>query len=43
VMAPDSKPTHFYVHALGPGPDGSLALMEPTRIDLAAAEKGGDE
>jgi hypothetical protein len=42
VMAPDSKPTHFYVHALGPGSDGSLALMEPTRIDFAVAEKGGD-
>jgi hypothetical protein len=38
VMAPDSKPTHFYVHALGLGPDGGLALMSPTRIDLAAAE-----
>jgi hypothetical protein len=42
VMAPDSKPTHFYVHALGAGPDGGLALMEPTRIDLApAAERDG--
>ena len=35
VMKPDSKATHFYVHALGPGPDGRLALMAPTRIDLA--------
>src|ERR1700727_788739 len=26
VMAPDSEPTHFYVHALGRGPDGRLAL-----------------
>ena len=42
VMAPDSKPTHFYVHALGPGPDGRLALMEPTRIDLAAGESADD-
>jgi Calcineurin-like phosphoesterase len=40
VMAPDSKPTHFYVHALGPGPDGRLAVMRPTRIDLAAAQTG---
>ncbi len=40
VMAPDSKPTHFYVHALGPGSDGRLALMAPKRIDLAAAEEG---
>ena len=40
VMAPDSKPTHFYVHALARGADGRLALMTPTRIDLAAAETG---
>jgi hypothetical protein len=40
VMAPDSEPTHFYVHALGRGPDGRLALMAPMRIDLAAAEEG---
>ncbi|HEY1862806.1 MAG TPA: metallophosphoesterase [Roseiarcus sp.] len=38
VMGPDSKPTHFYIHALGPGPDGSLTLMAPKRIDLAAEE-----
>ena len=40
VMVPDSELTHFYVHALGRGPDGRLALMAPTRIDLAAAEEG---
>jgi len=40
VMAPNSKPTHFYVHALGSGADGRLALMAPERIDLAAAEEG---
>jgi hypothetical protein len=39
-MAPDSKPTHFYVHALAQGADGRLALMTPTRIDLAAVETG---
>ena len=38
VMAPQSAPTHFYVHALGHGPEGSLALMAPERIDIAAAE-----
>jgi hypothetical protein len=38
VMAPDLKPTHFYVHALGLAPNGGLALMEPARIDLAAEE-----
>jgi hypothetical protein len=42
VMAPDSKPTHFYVHALAQGADGRLALMTPTRIDLAPAESAGD-
>ena len=42
VMAPDSKPTHFYVHALAQGADGRLALMTPTRIDLAAAESADD-
>jgi hypothetical protein len=42
VMAPDSKPTHFYVHALGPAPDGGLALMRPARIDVAAEEHKGD-
>ncbi len=41
VMAPQSAPTHFYVHALGPGPDGRLRLMVPERIDIAAAEEGG--
>jgi hypothetical protein len=38
VMAPDTKPTHFYVHAIGLKSDGGLALMAPKRIDLAAAE-----
>jgi hypothetical protein len=34
VMAPDTRPTHFYVHALGLKSDGGLALMAPKRIDL---------
>ena len=38
VMAPDSKPTHFYIHALGAAPDGRLMLTAPERIDLAADE-----
>ena len=38
VMARQSAPTHFYVHALGPVPDGRLGLMIPERIDIAAAE-----
>jgi hypothetical protein len=37
-MAPDNEPTHFYVHALGSGAGGSLALMAPERIDLEASE-----
>ena len=41
VMAPDSEPTHFYVHALAVGPDLGLALMAPERIDLIA-EEGAD-
>ncbi len=36
VMAPDSEPTHFHVHALGLGLDGRLTLTAPERIDLAA-------
>jgi hypothetical protein len=39
VMAPDSEPTHFYVHALGSGAGGRLALMAPERLDLAAGEE----
>ena len=38
VMAPDAKPTHFHVHALGAGPDGRLLLGAPERIDLAAGD-----
>ena len=36
VMAPQAEPTHFYVHTLGEGADGRLALLEPERIDLTA-------
>jgi hypothetical protein len=39
VMAADSKPTHFYIHALGPGSHGGLALMAPTRIDLTSGSE----
>ncbi len=42
VMAPNWEATHFYIHALGPGPDGGLALMAPEWIDLAAGEGAGD-
>jgi predicted MPP superfamily phosphohydrolase len=40
VMSPDSEPTHFYVHALGSGAGGRLALLAPERIDLAPAGEG---
>jgi predicted MPP superfamily phosphohydrolase len=40
VMAPDAEPTHFYIHALGLNPNGSLAMMAPQRIDLGAEGKG---
>ena len=39
VMAPDSAPTHFYVHALAAGPDGRLKLLAPERMGLAG--RGG--
>jgi predicted MPP superfamily phosphohydrolase len=38
VMAPESKATHFYIHALARGSHGSLALMAPTRVDLIAGD-----
>jgi hypothetical protein len=38
VMAPQSAPTRFYVHALTAGPDGRLALIAPECIDIAAGE-----
>ncbi len=41
VMARQSAPTHFYVHALAAGPDGRLGLMIPERIDIPAAEEDG--
>jgi hypothetical protein len=38
VMAPQSAATHFYVHAVGIGPDGRLELMVPERIEIASAK-----
>jgi hypothetical protein len=31
--APDT-PKYFYVHTLGPGPDGAVNLMKPERIEV---------
>ena len=37
VMAKDAAPTHFYIHALAAGPDGSLRLLTPQRVEVGAA------
>jgi len=39
VMAPQSAPTHFYVHTLAAGPDGGLGLMAPERVDIGPGEE----
>ena len=36
VMGPESRATHFYVHALTVGPGGRVSLHAPERVDLAA-------
>ncbi|CAH1662618.1 Calcineurin-like phosphoesterase family protein [Hyphomicrobiales bacterium] len=35
MEATDSEPTHFYIHTLAAAPDGSVALLEPERINMA--------
>ena len=37
VMGPPDEPTRFYVHSLAAGPDGSIRLLEPARVDIEAA------
>jgi 3',5'-cyclic AMP phosphodiesterase CpdA len=37
VMARPDQPTHFHVHSLAAGSDGSIRLMTPQRVDLDAA------
>ena len=34
VMARPDEATHFYVHSLAAGPDGSIRLLAPQRIDV---------
>jgi hypothetical protein len=34
VMAPESRDTHFYVHAIAIGSNGRVGLIAPDRIDL---------
>jgi hypothetical protein len=36
-MAHPDKATHFHVHSLAAGPDGSLQTLTPQRVDLDAA------
>ena len=36
VMGPPGEPTHFYVHSLAAGPDGSICLLEPERVHIEA-------
>ena len=36
VMAPESRDTHFYVHALAVGPNGRVHLLAPERVEIAA-------
>jgi Calcineurin-like phosphoesterase len=36
VMAPDERATHLYIHTLAAGPDGSVRVLEPERVELAA-------
>ena len=37
VMGYPGVPPHFYVHKLSPGPDGSMRLLRPERVDIEAA------
>jgi hypothetical protein len=36
VMGYPGVPPHFYVHKLSPGPDGSMRLLRPERLDIEA-------
>ncbi len=36
VMGPESRATHFYVHALTVGPGGRVSLFAPERVEIAA-------
>jgi hypothetical protein len=35
-MAKGAPPMHFYIHALAAGPDGSLRLLTPQRVEVGA-------
>jgi len=36
VMGPIGRATHFYVHSVAGGDDGSLSLLAPERVDISA-------
>jgi predicted MPP superfamily phosphohydrolase len=36
--APDDTPTHFQIHTLAAGLDGTLRLLTPERVEIAAAD-----
>jgi hypothetical protein len=36
VMAPETMPTHFYIHTLALGPDGNVRLLTPERVEVPA-------
>jgi len=36
VMGAQNEPKHFYIHVFSAGADGSLGLLEPRRLDIAA-------
>ena len=38
VMGPSDRATHFYVHAVAARDDGSVSLLAPERVDVAAIE-----
>jgi hypothetical protein len=38
VMAPETKPTHFYIHALAADPGGIVRLLQPERIEIRPVE-----
>jgi hypothetical protein len=37
MNAADDAPTHFYIHRLASGPDGTLCLAEPEKVEIAGS------
>ncbi len=38
VMGPESRDTHYYVHARTIGPGGRVSLFAPERVEIAAGD-----